>query len=620
MFAICSAGAPCALHPIVEGDALLGYAMVSGFVMTAAERKRLRERLCDFGLRDKEARAIARNTPVLDARRARAMAKLAAAHVEALLTTVVPAREVATRGLEYEVLYEFGRGLDVSLLDYESLPRMILDRALKLTSAEAGVLMLVGDDPERLETVASHGDETFKAPKVARVGEGMAGRIARTGQSMVVTGGRGTAADAVSIGVPLRHGDVLLGVLLLSAPNADREIAEELKLLDLYAGTAATALANARRYAETNHLMLELMQLNELSRALQGDSEVDRITYIVTGVLDKVLAFEVGGLIMLGREEPGRVVLRTELSGEELSELLEQVVGTELPGDFLDGCAIVACEGALVEERVASSPKWNIIAACLSTTEPCVGYLFAASRDPRAFSSADTRVLGAQAAHASIALEKGRVQAGLRKDVTRLARAMSAMVDAAERCEKGHADRVMDYAVAIGEEAELAADDLQTLRFAGLLHDVGKFGVSEEIIVKPSALTDDEMTQVKRHSEMGADIVAQMEFLGALRPVIMHHHERWDGRGYPAGLSGEEIPLLARILAVADAFDAMTCDRPYSKALPHASARVELERGAGSQFDPRVVAVFLTILDREAAAGATGLFARSADGKPELLA
>jgi putative nucleotidyltransferase with HDIG domain len=616
----CSAEASCALHRITANGAILGHAMVSGFVMTASERKQLLARLRGIGLAEKEARAIARKTPVLDARRARAMAKVASAHVEALLTTVVPVREGTTRGLEYEVLYEFGRGFGTSLEDYESLPGMILDRALRLTSAEAGVLMLVGDDPEQLETVASRGDETFKAPRSVRVGEGMAGRVARTGHSMMVTGKRGTRTRTASLAVPLRHEARLLGVLLLSAPNAGRDTAEELKLLDLYAETAGTALANARRYSETNHLMLELMQLNELSRALQGDSEIDRITYLVTGVLDKVLDFEVGGLIVFGRHEHGRVLLRTELSRGDLLGLLGQVVGMDLGEGFLEKCALVATEGALIEDDAAPPPKWNIAAASVSTANPCAGYLFAASRDPAAFSSADIRVLGAEASHASVALEKARVYSRMREDLSRLTRAVSAMVDAAERCTKGHADRVMDYAVAIGEEMGLALEDVETLRFAGLLHDIGKFGVSEEILLKPTTLAEDEMAQVRLHAEMGADIVAQMDFLGALGPVIMHHHERWDGGGYPLGLAADEIPLLGRILAVADAFDAMTCDRTYSKALPYASARIELERGSGAQFDPRVVEVFLSILDREADAGATGLFASSTDGKPELLA
>ena len=131
------------------------------------------------------------------------------------------------------------------------------------------------------------------------------------------------------------------------------------------------------------------------------------------------------------------------------------------------------------------------------------------------------------------------------------------------------------------------------MRFAGLLHDVGKTGVAEEILIKPSKLTADEMEQVRRHSEMGASIVEQIRVLEDLTPIVRYHHEWFDGNGYPEGLAGEKIPLEARILAVADAFESMTGKRPHRKRLPFGTARAELQAGAGSQFDPEVVAAFL---------------------------
>ena len=115
----------------------------------------------------------------------------------------------------------------------------------------------------------------------------------------------------------------------------------------------------------------------------------------------------------------------------------------------------------------------------------------------------------------------------------------------------------------IGEELGLGYEDVEQLRFAGLLHDVGKTGVPEEILLKPGRLTPEELLKAQSHAEIGASIIDQIDFLKSLTPIILHHHERWDGSGYPAALAGEDIPLLARVLAVADAFDAMTADTPY---------------------------------------------------------
>jgi putative nucleotidyltransferase with HDIG domain len=177
----------------------------------------------------------------------------------------------------------------------------------------------------------------------------------------------------------------------------------------------------------------------------------------------------------------------------------------------------------------------------------------------------------------------------------------------------------MDYALLIAEELGLTLEEFEQLRFAGLLHDVGKTGLPQEILLKPGKLTPDEVLEMQRHAEMGATIVEQIDFLKSLTPIILHHHERWDGKGYPMGLVATGIPMLARVLAVADAFDAMTSDRPFRKAMSLAEARRELQEGAGTQFDPRMVAALLEALDRQALAGATGLFAPAeAKGRPDL--
>jgi putative nucleotidyltransferase with HDIG domain len=175
----------------------------------------------------------------------------------------------------------------------------------------------------------------------------------------------------------------------------------------------------------------------------------------------------------------------------------------------------------------------------------------------------------------------------------------------------------MDYAVAIGETMELSLDRIGLLRFAGLLHDLGKLGVAEEILVKPSSLTDEEMARVRRHSEVGASIVEQIRVLEELTPIVRHHHEHFDGKGYPDGLAGEQIPLEARILAVADAYEAMTGKRTHRKRLAPASARLELQRGAGTQFDPDAVEALLRVLDFRALGASTGAYG-VALGEPHL--
>jgi putative nucleotidyltransferase with HDIG domain len=162
-----------------------------------------------------------------------------------------------------------------------------------------------------------------------------------------------------------------------------------------------------------------------------------------------------------------------------------------------------------------------------------------------------------------------------------------------------HQERVSHGAAALAEEMGLSPDRVRDIRIAGLLHDIGKVSVSEQILNKPGKLTRREFDSIKEHPIVGATLVSQVKGFEGLVPIVRHHHERFDGKGYPHGLARHEIPLEARILTVADVFDAMTHERSYRKALTRAEAIAELERGAGTQFDPAVVRAFLTLLKRQ---------------------
>jgi diguanylate cyclase (GGDEF)-like protein/putative nucleotidyltransferase with HDIG domain len=162
-----------------------------------------------------------------------------------------------------------------------------------------------------------------------------------------------------------------------------------------------------------------------------------------------------------------------------------------------------------------------------------------------------------------------------------------------------HSQTVGRYARLMAEELGLTPDRVERIRVAGILHDVGKIGIADGVLTKPGPLDDEEWTEMRTHPQIAARLLARPEF-SDLRSWILAHHERLDGSGYPEGLSDEEIPLEARVLAVADAFEAMTADRVYRSALGEEAARAELEAGVGSQFDAEVVDAFLRALDREA--------------------
>lgn len=161
---------------------------------------------------------------------------------------------------------------------------------------------------------------------------------------------------------------------------------------------------------------------------------------------------------------------------------------------------------------------------------------------------------------------------------------------------RGHSDRVSEYSLLIGEKLNLPPDQMKTLKIGALFHDIGKIGIPDAILLKTDKLTDDEYSEIKNHPTIGAHILSNASIFADIIPIVKHHHERYDGKGYPSRLAGEDIPYLARIVSVADTFDAMTSHRSYRQALDFDYTMNEIERCKSTQFDPAIADVFLEIL------------------------
>ena len=185
----------------------------------------------------------------------------------------------------------------------------------------------------------------------------------------------------------------------------------------------------------------------------------------------------------------------------------------------------------------------------------------------------------------------------LRESYRATVRALSNAVEARDSYTGKHAERVTAYGLALAEAIGLHTDTLPGIEFGFLLHDVGKVGVPDAILFKPGALDESEFALIAQHPVIGSEILRDVDFLGEGKLVVRHHHERWDGGGYPDRLVGDAIPLAARVFAVADALDALTTDRPYRRGTRFSRARDEIRSNAGSQFDPDVVAALESIPD-----------------------
>ena len=267
-----------------------------------------------------------------------------------------------------------------------------------------------------------------------------------------------------------------------------------------------------------------------------------------------------------------------------MQDVLDQGIST-FTHDALHDERYVGGE-SIVRQRIRS-----VMCAPMRTTDEILGVLYVDSLAAHEFSEAQLELLAAIGNQAGTALHRTRLLADVEKLFLDVMRAIAALIDAKDGYTHRHSERVAAFAVRLARQLGWSADECSVLELSGLLHDVGKIGVSDAILNKPGKLTDEEYAEVRRHPGHGAAILSNIKSakVAKLVPGVLYHHERWDGSGYPEGLKGEEIPIFGRVLAVADFIDALTSDRSYRPMRPIEEVMAMLQEQSGRLFDPRVV-------------------------------
>ncbi|MBN1984110.1 MAG: response regulator [Chitinivibrionales bacterium] len=235
----------------------------------------------------------------------------------------------------------------------------------------------------------------------------------------------------------------------------------------------------------------------------------------------------------------------------------------------------------------------------LKTSKGMLGALnLVRMKDCGSFSNVELEIINVLSSQASIAIENARLYQDLRDNYLKTISGFALAVEAKDKYTHGHSENVMKFTIVLAKQLGLSPKEMEQIKYAGLLHDIGKIGIDESILNKPGKLTYEEFEQIKRHPDLGARILSNVPFFESLIPLIRHHHEYFNGAGYPDGLKGEDIPYGARILSVSDAFEAMTSDRPYRKAMPKEMALDILKNERGRQFDPGIVDAFIEVMKR----------------------
>ena len=469
-------------------------------------------------------------------------------------------------------------------------------------------------DGEELIPVAFLGELTSSSESLSldllriHVGEGITGRCAELAESILVADaancefGRqieGTEPIEESLlAVPLRYGARVVGVIVVSKLGLNQFDEDEVRLLEVLAGHAAVAVENASLYESARREADSATALLEFGRELATLVDLEAIAKRVTALSAELLGSRNTSFYL---EADGRLRLRAEHG--HTPELAAKLATITYPLEAVDPArepfvAEPADYEPVVGEAPAPGGRYAIAPFDVDGRVGCLVALVEADD----FGERELRLLGGVAQQAKLALANASSYEGLERTFVTTVEALANALEANDEYTSTHARWITDLSLRVGRELGLDEPALKRLELGALLHDIGKIGIPSDLLAKPGRLTAAERKIVQTHPELGERIIAPIDRLQVVRPIVRHCHERWDGRGYPDCLAGEDIPLESRIIFVCDAYHAMTTDRPYRRRLRHREAVRRLTEGAGTQFDPRVVAVAIRVLEQTAEA------------------
>jgi len=446
----------------------------------------------------------------------------------------------------------------------------------------------------------------------AKVGVGITGRCAETGESMLVGDaancefGRrieGTPIIEESLlAVPLRYGTRVVGVIVVSKLGLDQFDEDDVRLLEVLGGHAAVAVENASLYESARREADGATALLEFGRELASASGLGEILRRVVERSSGILGC--GRTSVWLEDEAGWLVPRAShgYTPEEQAAVEERRVRVADVRGLHDGLEPYIL-GADEVERLRPDPiaPGTSYAVARFDVEGRAGSILAAIESEE-FGERELRLLGGIAHQAKLAIANASSYEGLERTFVTTVEALANALEANDEYTSKHARWITDLSLKVGGELGLDEQALKRLELGALLHDIGKIGIPSHVLSKPGRLTTDERALMQTHPELGERIIAPINRLEGVRPIVRHCHERWDGRGYPDGIAGDDVPLESRIIFVCDAYHAMTTDRPYRRRLSHPEAVRRLREGAGTQFDPRVVEVCLGVLNELRAA------------------
>lgn len=406
--------------------------------------------------------------------------------------------------------------------------------------------------------------------------------------------------------LPLVVRGQVLGILNISSFQERAFNQDNLRIVSTLANTSAISIENARLYRGMKRKVSELSTLFEVGKTISSTLDLEKVLLLILEVATRLMEASICSLRLIGEKKEivlsASYGLSTEYFGQKKTtidnrkSIAEQALQERTAVIITD---VMKDKNYIHPEYAIREKVTSLLCVPLVAKDESIGVLTIYSTRRQRYTQDQVNLLSAIADQAAIAVSNAKLHEEIHQSFLRTVKALATAVDAKDPYTKGHSESVVKYSLDIARELKLKDEDIEALEIAALLHDIGKIGIKEDVLLKPGKLDEEEWRIIKEHPTISAKILGPVEFPEVIMLAVRLHHEQVDGKGYPNGLIHEQIPLPASIIKVADAFDAMTSDRPYRKALPIEVAIDELKKGRGTQFQPEVVDAFLKILQRE---------------------
>ena len=514
---------------------------------------------------------------------------------------------------------------------YELLPRQgtdagamtgiyneLLGLLIRELSCKAGSLFIIdSEDGSPVFIAVKGGDESLLGKKLEQ-GKGIVGRVASTGKiylskdaakdpswmGEVSSGKKFSTSDILAC--PIHYGGQIIGVVeVLNKKHGmfGRQDVQALSRLSRHIAVFMKHLIDASEQAKFIGMQ---SRLYALSKMLNSNLDTGSV---VRGAMEAIVALvnaEVGSLLRVDKDKQE---LFFEVALGDSEKTLKEIrlkFGQGIAGWVAQNKQPIVVNDTAKDERFYKKADEKtgfvtrtVLCVPVMSGNEVVGVLQAINKKEGIFTNYDLRLITSLADQVAIALENAALHEELKRTFIEVVESLAEAIEKRDPYTGGHTKRVVRYSLMIADEVKLDNEEKDRLKMAALLHDVGKIGIDDSVLRKPAKLDDTEFEKMKAHPAIGADILGKIPQIKNIIPGILYHHEWFNGRGYPDGLSGDSLPKIARIISIADTYDAMTTDRPYRKGLTHDFALAELKKFSGIQFDPQFVEAFIHAFQRQ---------------------